>query len=469
MKGGKVIASGGFGCVFKPALKCTNGNIYNGITKLMFNKYIQSEILEMEIVKKKVVNIKNYKDYFLVDNIESCKINKLNQDDLYNILTCNSLKKHGINEYNINYNLDKLSALQIPDGGIDIQKFIQYNNYNKDLILINNLLIKLLKNAIIPMNKNKLFHFDIKGANVLYKKNKIRLIDWGLAGSQKTNEIIEAAKRRPFQFNSPLSIILFHEDFKSWYLNKLINKHSLYDIVNEWILYNNEDGGKGHYNLIRNIIDKSRTIDLENKILNKFKSHANKNNYSKNVIIYNLVSILEKYTNKKTMIFDDIKYFNDVFKVNVDIWGFIMIYKSYTYSYNLKMIKQVKYIINHYLYDTIYSTKPINIKNLINDLKQITKILEPNKDVSYFTNESIIKLSKEYKEEGSVFRVNDINFLKNIKKKISKTNKINSKKISIQKPKIKSKIKSKKKSKKRKKKRKTKKRKRKKHKSKKKK
>ena len=165
MKGGKVIASGGFGCVFKPALKCTNGKIHNGITKLMFNKYIQSEILEMENVKKKVVNIKNYKDYFLVDNIESCKINKLNQEDLYNILTCSNLKKHGINEYNINYNLDKLSALQIPDGGIDIQKFIEYNNYNKDLIIINNLLIKLLKNAIIPMNKNKLYHFDIKGAS----------------------------------------------------------------------------------------------------------------------------------------------------------------------------------------------------------------------------------------------------------------------------------------------------------------
>ena len=37
LKGGKVIASGGFGCIFKPALKCKGKDerAKDGITKLM--------------------------------------------------------------------------------------------------------------------------------------------------------------------------------------------------------------------------------------------------------------------------------------------------------------------------------------------------------------------------------------------------------------------------------------------------
>ena len=102
--------------------------------------------------------------------------------------------KRGIDKDNININLDKVSALQIPDGGIDIQKYIEFYNENKYLIKINTLLIELLKNAIVPLNNLGLFHFDIKAGNVLYKDNNTRLIDWGLAGSQKSDEIIDAAK-----------------------------------------------------------------------------------------------------------------------------------------------------------------------------------------------------------------------------------------------------------------------------------
>ena len=39
IKGGEVIASGGFGCVFSPALKCKNKKrTKNKITKLMIRK-----------------------------------------------------------------------------------------------------------------------------------------------------------------------------------------------------------------------------------------------------------------------------------------------------------------------------------------------------------------------------------------------------------------------------------------------
>ena len=37
-KGGKAIDSGGFGCVFSPALKCSNKPRTDGISKLSFYK-----------------------------------------------------------------------------------------------------------------------------------------------------------------------------------------------------------------------------------------------------------------------------------------------------------------------------------------------------------------------------------------------------------------------------------------------
>ena len=41
LNGGKAIASGGFGCIFKPAIKCKTrkNNTNAGITKLMKIKY----------------------------------------------------------------------------------------------------------------------------------------------------------------------------------------------------------------------------------------------------------------------------------------------------------------------------------------------------------------------------------------------------------------------------------------------
>jgi hypothetical protein len=45
--GGKPLASGGFGCVFKPALKCKDKNkerkLTNQVSKLMLKKYAKKE------------------------------------------------------------------------------------------------------------------------------------------------------------------------------------------------------------------------------------------------------------------------------------------------------------------------------------------------------------------------------------------------------------------------------------------
>ena len=78
-EGGNVLASGGFGCVFSPALKCndkTNENTQpqskkKHISKLMLKKYAIQEYDEIKNIKEKLKYIHNYEDYFLIENFST--------------------------------------------------------------------------------------------------------------------------------------------------------------------------------------------------------------------------------------------------------------------------------------------------------------------------------------------------------------------------------------------------------------
>ena len=82
--GGKVIASGGFGCIFSPALRCEGSKKRekNKISKLMTEKHTLQEYAEIEKVKSKLQHIPNYSDYFLVNDVTLCKPEKLTLFDL---------------------------------------------------------------------------------------------------------------------------------------------------------------------------------------------------------------------------------------------------------------------------------------------------------------------------------------------------------------------------------------------------
>ena len=77
--GGKVIASGGFGCIFKPALTCSNDsnseiNRTNRITKLMTIKNATDEYTQIDSFKSTVCDyfgISNPQEFFFYD--ENCE------------------------------------------------------------------------------------------------------------------------------------------------------------------------------------------------------------------------------------------------------------------------------------------------------------------------------------------------------------------------------------------------------------
>jgi hypothetical protein len=98
--GGNVIASGGYGCVFSPALKCEGSTKREKgkITKLMTERHAKEEYAEILSIKEKLDKIKNYRDYFLIYDLNLCKPAKLTSSDLKEYSKCTALPKDKITE-----------------------------------------------------------------------------------------------------------------------------------------------------------------------------------------------------------------------------------------------------------------------------------------------------------------------------------------------------------------------------------
>ena len=268
-KGGKVIASGGFGCIFKPSLKCVNvEKSPNNISKLMTIKHSTEEYNQIQNLKETLQNIPNYNKYFLVDGFTLCKPDKLTKEDLEKFNSkCSALKKEKITAKNINNNLDSLLAINMPYGGIDIIKYISLHKNGNEIIKLNNLLMDLLVYGIIPMNNLNCFHGDIKDGNILIGSNddgiESRLIDWGISFKHeyKKNEVPDELYRRPFQFNVPFSVIIFNKEFTTRYSNFLVQTpeplfFQIREFVINYIFIWRDIRGDGHFEAINTIMNK---------------------------------------------------------------------------------------------------------------------------------------------------------------------------------------------------------------------
>lgn len=407
LDGGEAIASGGFGCVFKPALRCKNGaRPKNKVTKLMSTRHAIKEYEFIQSVKSQLKSIPNYHDYFLVDDFELCEPASLTEEDAKNFEEkCSALKKtskksnskksngkksskksknRSRSKMSVDYlkkHLDDVRALNMPDGGVDLEVFLKTSHSKKDLIELNNALIELLLNGIVPMNKKHIYHCDIKDTNMLVEnedKLNVRLIDWGLSvlELEDRHKIPSNLNRRPFQYNVPFSSILFNTHFVEMYADFLKKTPSpseteLRTFTMNYILFWNEERGEGHIKTIHRIIE---TL-VKDETLKKVK--IKDNHFAYYYIIDYIVKILQSFT--KNGVFHIMDYFNSVFMKNIDIWGFIMTYMAFIEELEKidsplyhKFLKKIKNIVFEFLYDS--PTKPMNIEKLVVLLKDLNKI-----------------------------------------------------------------------------------------------
>lgn len=392
--GGKVIGSGGYGCIFNPSLKCKNNKTNeNDVSKLMSIKHANDEYNEIKNFNDILSVIPNYKDYFLLDGFYLCNVDQLTNEDLSNFnQKCSALKKQKITESNINDKLDKLLALNMPYGGIDVETYLEKESDENMLVELNNKLIELLEKGIIKMNDLNVYHCDIKDSNVLVlnednKKISTRLIDWGLSVHHKNKDSVpKKLYRRPFQYNVPFSAILFNKDFVNRYNIFLqINKSPDYFMVREFIVKYIfiwiDIRGAGHLRVINNFMKKFFYKNLPN-LKEQVKKHLIEYDFTYYYIIEYLTKIVYSYTkNGKLFLLD---YFNNIFLKNIDIWGFTMIYSSLfeilhekynNLNYSQMIIyEKIKYIIIHYLFEN--PLEIIDINNLTNELKTMNSNLK---------------------------------------------------------------------------------------------
>jgi len=384
-RGGAVIDSGGFGCILKPQVRCKkkSGDLPKnslGITKMLKREHAEKEYTEIMRYKPILQKIPNYSKYFLIDDISICEPMRLDNSDLVDFdKKCSALKKLKISKSNVNKSLNQLRIINMPYGGIDVGETMKRHILNNDwrfLKTLNNKLLDLLENGVVAMNDRNIFHFDLKNGNILVSSKErtthaeesddgddddkhdkhnndmiVRIIDWGLSAYYKPNdEIPSIMLNRPFQFNVPFSNVLFTDMFRDTYQQFL--KHKTEDEMNypvihtfiiHYVLSWLKKRGSGHIQVI-NIILKELFVD-DNTIKGErgvgvvvVKKDSKKNDDDLNIghidytfyyIFDYLTKIVVEFTDKKKKRFEDVHYFNNVFKKNVDVWGLVMSYTPY--------------------------------------------------------------------------------------------------------------------------------------------
>ena len=434
-KGGKVIASGGFGCVISPALKCKNKKRNkNKISKLMIKKYAFKEYHEIQHLESKLKTIPNYKNYFLISDFELCEPESLDETDLNNFKKkCSALPKKNITEKNINESLSEVLAINMPYGGIPVDDFIFENKSYENIIHLNNSLMKLLQYGILPMNKKNIYHGDIKESNILvdYKektsKLETRLIDWGLSTEYiplEDSPFPSVWRNRPLQFNLPFSIILFTDEFLSKYTKYLengglINSTDLKPFVLDYIYFWLKTRGKGHYNFINNIMYMLFSNDYKNIEDEKIKTKMIETNSTLVFLSNYLIEILLHFTHFRENKTLNLRiYLDKVFIEILDIWGWItnylpileILYENYSTlnPEELKLFSKIKYIFIHYLYEP--RIKPISSQELIEDCSQL------NDYFHLFENKKENSKKSYNKSSSSLGRNNLARILKSTKK-----------------------------------------------------
>lgn len=404
-KAGAAVNSGGFGCLFSPALKCKNNNTRKKdyVSKLLIKKFGFQEINIIDKINKLLKSVPNYDKYYLLKNIDHCEPNKLDSEDKQNFdEKCENLNKVNINENNVNANLKNLISINLPYGGITLHEWFYKNKTitSKHLTELNNIIIHMLKNAVIPMSKRNVIHGDIKDKNMLIDdKHDIRIIDWGISGISTKKKVVPIELiNRPLQFNTPFSSMIIGEEFiynYEQFLKKVKNKEISFTeenintfVINEYLIklaryYGYYDDNIAIFNILfSDVISKDTYLSEQKKeslleygyYLHFFSSYISK--------------ILMKFTNNYK--FNLKKYVSECYIYNSNIWGLLTLYYNvfFVYHHNRDLFSIDSNILTVYmnqlrdlLVENIfkYGERKINTNNVIKKIKHLNKILKKNK------------------------------------------------------------------------------------------
>jgi serine/threonine protein kinase len=185
ISGGKLLAKGSFGCVYKPALKCKGSSkrLDGYVSKLMNTQDAYSEINE----QKEIDKIDPEYNYHLRTGKE-CVPDKpdLKTDDL--LRGCH-LQGEDLHVYHNDPDLQYYYLnVHIEDGGMGLSDYLLTKNEFYDVKKCELMMFDFTRliYGLDQFHKNKWGHFDLKTDNIVYNKDKNRFnfIDFGFSAKQ---------------------------------------------------------------------------------------------------------------------------------------------------------------------------------------------------------------------------------------------------------------------------------------------
>lgn len=395
--GGEAIASGGYGCVFRPALKCQGENKprKHMISKLLKTEYANEEMDEINKARDLVKDIPNYEKYFAVTGYDMCVPAKMTDEDKKHFSSeCRSPLGTSFSEINESQvSRSKFRIISSPDLGLDVSKSIskmfdgEYSRISilKALVKLNNTSTDLLKNAITKMAKLGFYHSDIKPQNILTDFNKdditqsfnyMKVIDFGLA-LPKNAEYYDVNTH--VLFNYPFSSFMFSRSIidsidrkieraqhqRGHFSDNVLKNIGIF--VND-IIANND----GHIPYMKHTGSKAYGYHEDYYVSSILKPLMT--NYCAQAILTHLKTNKDKLGSSK--VFDIEKYWNNVYRYNLDVWGLLFMYFQIAANAKEKypnIADDYLAIVEKYLYTADYAGKVIPVSKVVADINKITK------------------------------------------------------------------------------------------------
>ena len=172
MIGGKLLAEGGYGCVFTPGINCDGSVMKSKKYVSKIQRYDSSAVNEIKIGKI-IQQLNGFEDHF-APVLKHCEIDIASIEDK-EIGKCGILKKKKAKDFVV-------MKLQYIEG----EDFMDYLVSQKNSVqLVSNIILSfnhLLKSLTMLASKD-IVHYDVKGTNILFNINKEipLLIDFGLS------------------------------------------------------------------------------------------------------------------------------------------------------------------------------------------------------------------------------------------------------------------------------------------------
>lgn len=443
--GGRAIAAGGYGCVFRPALKCQGDPTRkpNTVSKLLTNTEAKAEMDEIETANRILSSIPNYQKYFAVTGYDTCIPDEVTGDDAVGFTSmCASPLGIKGNDKEVltkfNNNLQKYRIIHSPDLGVDISKALKmlYDNVSKNargakfvllnLKNVNNTMKMFIVNAITKLAQMDYYHSDVKPSNIMTNFSiddiqngtnftEVKLIDFGLAYTLANVNDPKKDIPNSLVFNSPFSSILFDDGAIGKDIIRSLNTIFLKDVNTRAILEERMANPRAFYTLLEPFMEKfysnyykngfhSEYIDFLEQTIQGFDTaygKADPNKWRNSIKMY-IGEIIRKYiriknvNGKDTIDINLTQYWKDAYRYNVDIWGalttFIILVVS-AISSSIATINKtmettiVGYInlIYNFIYNPYYATRPIDVTLVGKALDTITQYITANANISNVT------------------------------------------------------------------------------------